>query len=37
MVHWGKAPSLSLKRISSAIDREFPEHLEQCRAFLRQK
>jgi acetylornithine deacetylase/succinyl-diaminopimelate desuccinylase-like protein len=27
----------SLKRIYSAIDRRFPEHLAECRSFLRQK
>jgi acetylornithine deacetylase/succinyl-diaminopimelate desuccinylase-like protein len=36
-VHWGKVPSRSLKRVYTAINSRFPEHLEQCRAFLRQK
>jgi acetylornithine deacetylase/succinyl-diaminopimelate desuccinylase-like protein len=36
-VHHVKTASSSLKRVYSAIDSRFPEHLERCRAFLRQK
>ena len=36
-MHCKKETSPSLKRIYAAIDREFEDHLEQCRAFLRQK
>lgn len=32
-----RTTSRSLKKVYSAIDSRFPEHLEQCRAFLRQK
>jgi len=36
-LHWKHDKSHSLKKIYSAIDSRFPEHLEECRAFLRQK
>jgi hypothetical protein len=32
-----RTTSRSLKKVYSAIDSRFPEHLEQYRAFLRQK
>jgi acetylornithine deacetylase/succinyl-diaminopimelate desuccinylase-like protein len=32
-----KVTSRSLKKAYAAINNRFPEHLEQCRAFLRQK
>jgi acetylornithine deacetylase/succinyl-diaminopimelate desuccinylase-like protein len=36
-VYREKAASSRLEKIYTAIDDRFPEHLEQCRAFLRQK
>ena len=37
MVHFKRLRSTALERVYGAIDRDFPKHLERCRAFLRQK
>jgi len=36
-VYRAKVTSSRLERVYAAIDERFPEHLERCRAFLRQK